>query len=79
MGSTLEQGQKLKSVFGQWNPEEQVGAAVEWNGVTSIEVGQLAGIGGWFDVAVIHFKSAPDEIIPLHMAEHITLEETSDV
>ena len=79
MPSSLKQGQQLKSVFGPLNTAgTHVGATIEWSSITSIVVGQLAGPMGWYDVAIIHYKDYEDDIIPLHMAEQITVKEAPD-
>ena len=72
--SALEQGTALQSIWGPAHEAGQSGAAAGYNGVASIMVHCLAGPMGWYDVAVIEFDGdRQDEIIPLHMAESITL------
>ena len=42
------------------------------HGVESIEVSQLAGPMGWYDVAVVHWDDdRADQIHPLHMMDFI--------
>ena len=74
--TALKIGQRLEWVWGQYNEEWQIGARVGYNAVVSIEVGQLPGPMGYFNVAVVvRDDERADEIIPLHMAESIKLKE----
>ena len=74
MASELPQGQALANIWGPYNDAGQAGGRVGYDGVTSIEIGRLAGPMGWFDVAVIYRGNGRgDVIMPLHMAETITI------
>ncbi len=72
--SQLRQDQALEWIWGPWHEEGQSGARVGYDNVAEILVNRLAGPMGWYDVAVIsRCDGSPDEIIPLHMAEHMKL------
>ena len=72
----LNQGQKIDAIFTpQTQDGEQSGAAVGFDQVTEIEIGQCAGPMGWYDVAIIKRAGVvrSDEIVPVHMAEYVRL------
>jgi len=74
--SSLKQGQSLAACYG---PESSEGSFSSWTvgykGVIAITVGQLAGPMGFYDVAIIKREGESDLLMPLHMAEEITLAE----
>ena len=76
-GSALYQGQNLDSIFAPLSDDGYAsGGAVGRDGITSITVSQCAGPSGFFDVAVIERGGqSPAVIVPIHMAEMITLSE----
>lgn len=74
MTSELLQGQALEWIWGPWHEEGQSGARVGFNNVVEIEVSRLAGPMGFYDVAVIcRDDGTPEEIMPIHMAESLSL------
>lgn len=70
----LEVGDKLNGVWGPYSDAcgAQSGAKVGYDQVETITVDRLVGPMGWYSVAVIkRANGAPDQILPLHMAELI--------
>lgn len=72
----LEVGDKLDGVWGPFSEAAgtQSGGRVGYDQVEAITVERLAGPMGWYVVAVIkRSNGAPDEVMPLHMAESFTV------
>ncbi len=79
MKSELPQGQSLQAIASpNYGNGEGVFFTAGEDGVSTIEVGQLAGPMGWYDVAVVHWGNGRlDQIHPLHMLDFIQLSEVT--
>ncbi len=72
MSSELPQGQALAAISSPDSGDGQFMLIAGQHDVESIEVSQLAGPMGWYDVAVVHWSDdRPDQIHPLHMMDFI--------
>ncbi len=69
----LKQGTLLLEIIGQSDPSgSYVHVSVHEPDVERIEVGQIAGPGGWIDVAIVHYRyGGGKQIHPLYMMETI--------